>query len=127
MILDHSYLLNHISTKESLVLCFNCGFAVNPVIMDQESSLNPGHNGEPIALIGQVPQTLQHVVIRPILYIRNRVAKAFVVLSVFFLLLWISAFLYGSLYYSYMPNAAFSTAVHYYYRYLKSHLPAPKL
>uniref|UniRef100_A0A3Q3VX81 Seipin n=1 Tax=Mola mola TaxID=94237 RepID=A0A3Q3VX81_MOLML len=38
--------------------------------------------------------------------------------SVFFLLLWISAFLYGSLYYSYMPNAAFSTSVHYYYRYV---------
>uniref|UniRef100_A0A3Q1ISM3 Seipin n=1 Tax=Anabas testudineus TaxID=64144 RepID=A0A3Q1ISM3_ANATE len=48
--------------------------------------------------------------------IRQRVLQSFVVFSIVSLLLWLAAFLYGSFYYSYMPRAAFSTPVHYYYR-----------
>uniref|UniRef100_A0A3B4V0Y0 Seipin n=1 Tax=Seriola dumerili TaxID=41447 RepID=A0A3B4V0Y0_SERDU len=47
---------------------------------------------------------------------RKKVLQGFVVFSVILLLLWLAAFLYGSFYYSYMPKAAFSTPVHYYYR-----------
>lgn len=41
--------------------------------------------------------------------------QAAVLLCVLVLLLWVSIFLYGSFYYSYMPTASFSTPVHFYY------------
>ncbi|CAF90717.1 unnamed protein product, partial [Tetraodon nigroviridis] len=48
--------------------------------------------------------------------LQRGVTQTFAVFFVVLLLLWMSAFLYGSLYYSYMPNVAFSTTVHYYHR-----------
>lgn len=41
--------------------------------------------------------------------------QAAVLLCVLVLLLWVSIFLYGSFYYSYMPTVSFSTPVHFYY------------
>lgn len=95
---------------------FISDFAAAPVIMDQESPLCSGSDGEPSRLIGRPLLKLQEAVIMAISHIRQKVIQSFVVFFVVFLLLWSSAFLYGSLYYSYMPNAAFSTSVHYYYR-----------
>lgn len=95
---------------------FICGFAAGPVIMDEESSLHPGGGGESSVFIGQVLLKLQKAVYVTISGIRQRVIQSFAVFSVVLLLLWIAAFLYGSLYYSYMPNSSFFTPVHYYYR-----------
>lgn len=99
-----------------MFVLFICGFAAGSVIMDEESSLHPGDGGESSVFIGQVLLKLQKAVYVTILGIRQRVIQSFVVFSVVLLLLWIAAFLYGSLYYSYMPNSSFSTPVHYYYR-----------
>lgn len=95
---------------------FICGFAAVPVIMDEESSLHPGNGSESSFFVGQMLLKLQKAVYMTISGIRQRVIQSFVVFSVVLLLLWIAAFLYGSLYYSYMPNSSFSTPVHYYYR-----------
>lgn len=84
--------------------------------MDQDSSLHSGNHEEPSGLIGRQLLKMQNAVVMTMLRIRQKVVQGFVIFFVVFLLLWISAFLYGSLYYSYMPNAAFSTSVHYYYR-----------
>lgn len=98
------------------VCFFICGSAAVPVIMDQDSSLHSGNYQQPSGLIGRQLLKMRNAVVMAMLRIRQRVVQGFVVFFVVFLLLWISAFLYGSLYYSYMPNAAFSTSVHYYYR-----------
>uniref|UniRef100_A0A3B5A860 Seipin n=1 Tax=Stegastes partitus TaxID=144197 RepID=A0A3B5A860_9TELE len=62
------------------------------------------------------PQPAQDAVAMAIARARQRVVQGFIVFSIVFLLLWLAAFLYGSFYYSYMPKAAFSAPVHYYYR-----------
>lgn len=98
------------------VLFLICSFAVVPVIMAQEGPLPSGNNAEPSVFIRAVLLKLQNSAAMALSQIRQKVIQSFIVFFVVFLLLWISAFLYGSLYYSYMPNAAFSTAVHYYYR-----------
>lgn len=72
--------------------------------------------GEPTVIIGQTLVKLQDVAASLILRVRLRLAQSFTVFSIILLLLWIAAFLYGSFYYSYMPRAAFSTPVYYYYR-----------
>lgn len=46
---------------------------------------------------------------------RRTLFQAAVLLCVLVLLLWVSVFLYGSFYYSYMPTVSFSTPVHFYY------------
>nr|XP_057920688.1 seipin-like isoform X2 [Doryrhamphus excisus] len=46
----------------------------------------------------------------------QRAKRGVLVFSVVMLLLWVSAFLYGSFYYSYMPFVAQSRPVYYYYR-----------
>lgn len=46
---------------------------------------------------------------------RRTLFQAAVLFCVLFLLLWVSIFLYGSFYYSYMPTVSFSTPVHFYY------------
>ncbi|RVE67355.1 hypothetical protein OJAV_G00102200 [Oryzias javanicus] len=83
--------------------------------MDQESRF-PGDVEEPSLIITSILLKLQDAVATVILRVRERLAQGLTVLSVVLLLLWIAAFLYGSFYYSYMPTAAFSTPVHYYYR-----------
>ncbi|XP_010896690.1 seipin isoform X3 [Esox lucius] len=47
---------------------------------------------------------------------RQRVLQGALLLCAVGLLLWTSIFLYGSFYFSYMPQATYSTPVHYYYR-----------
>ncbi|XP_051537460.1 seipin isoform X2 [Myxocyprinus asiaticus] len=47
---------------------------------------------------------------------RRTLLRAAILFCVLVLLLWISMFLYGSFYYSYMPTVSFSTPLHYYYR-----------
>ncbi|XP_040904112.1 seipin-like isoform X2 [Toxotes jaculatrix] len=84
--------------------------------MDQEIHLSSGDDEEPSVLLGRVLLRLQDAVAMAMFSIRRRVIQGFVVFSVVLLLLLLAAFLYGSFYYSYMPRAAFSTPVHYYYR-----------
>ncbi|XP_032384175.1 seipin isoform X2 [Etheostoma spectabile] len=84
--------------------------------MDQGSHLRPGEDGELTILIGHTLLGLQDSLVRVMSRARQRVIQGFVVFSIVVLLLWIAAFLYSSFYYSYMPKAAFSSPVHYYYR-----------
>ncbi|XP_060904269.1 seipin-like [Labrus mixtus] len=84
--------------------------------MDEESRFHSGDDGEPSFFIGRVTKKLLRAVITMMKRFRLRILQIILVVFVVFLLLWIAAFLYGSFYYSYMPQAAFSTAVHYYYR-----------
>lgn len=46
---------------------------------------------------------------------RRTLFQAAILLCILVLLLWVSIFLYGSFYYSYMPTVSFSTPVHFYY------------
>lgn len=87
--------------------------------MAQDISLRPQPVRELMALFGQMRLTSQEALIRARTRLQRRVTQTFAVFSVVLLLLWLSAFLYGSLYYSYMPNVAFSTTVHYYHRYAR--------
>lgn len=66
---------------------------------------------------------LQRAVSRTLLLAWQRVLQGLALSSVGLLILWISAFLYGSFYYSYMPLPAYSTPVHYYYRFVYCLLP----
>ncbi|KAI4819701.1 hypothetical protein KUCAC02_004941 [Chaenocephalus aceratus] len=83
--------------------------------MSKKSDMRSG-DGEPSARIFGALLGLQDAVVTWMSRARQRVIQGFTVFSIVFLLLWISAFLYGSFYYSYMPMAAFSTPVHYHYR-----------
>lgn len=85
--------------------------------MDQGVSLHPGPGGELMVLLHQVRLKFQNALVRARTRLQRGVTQTFAVFFVVLLLLWMSAFLYGSLYYSYMPNVAFSTTVHYYHRY----------
>ncbi|XP_039976078.1 seipin-like [Xiphias gladius] len=84
--------------------------------MDQESHLRPGDDGEMSFFIGRALLRLQDTVVTAMSCALQRVIQGFVVFSCQLLLLFFATFLYGSFYYSYMPKAAFSTPVHYYYR-----------
>ncbi|XP_030224878.1 uncharacterized protein LOC115552719, partial [Gadus morhua] len=48
--------------------------------------------------------------------VQQKVLQGALVLGTLFLLLWAASFIYGSFYYSFMPKAAHSAPVHYYYR-----------
>nr|XP_020469406.1 seipin-like [Monopterus albus] len=65
--------------------------------------------------MGPVLQWLQDVAAVSILKVRRTLFQAAVLFCVLVLLLWVSIFLYGSFYYSYMPTVSFSTPVHFYY------------
>ncbi|XP_051905661.1 seipin-like isoform X2 [Hippocampus zosterae] len=84
------------------------------VKMDQASHVQSGY--EPFVLFGALLMRLNDAAVRVIFHVRQRVMQGITVFSMLVLLLWISAFMYGSFYYSYMPLAAYSTPVHYYYR-----------
>lgn len=84
--------------------------------MAQENPLPPGNNGQPRFFLAGVVLKFWNFIAIVLFKIRQRVIQTFTVFFLVLLLLWISAFLYGSLYYSYMPNTAFSTDVYYYYR-----------
>ncbi|XP_032411559.1 seipin-like [Xiphophorus hellerii] len=86
-------------------------------VMDQESHLSSEEEaGEPSVVIGLVLLRLQHAVVLWFSRARRRLLQGFTVFSTVLLLLWIAVFLYGTFYYSYMPKAAFSAPVYYYYR-----------
>ncbi|KAM4586528.1 seipin-like [Fundulus diaphanus] len=86
--------------------------------MDQESRLPSEEEElrEPSVIIIQVLLRLQHAVVLGISRARRRLLQGFTVISIVLLLLFVAAFLYGTFYYSYMPKAAFSAPVYYYYR-----------
>lgn len=65
--------------------------------------------------MGPVLHWLHDVAAVTLLKARRTLFQAAILLCVLFLLLWVSIFLYGSFYYSYMPTVSFSTPVHFYY------------
>lgn len=69
------------------------------------------------AAMGPLLIWLQDVAAVTLLRARRTLLRVAILSCVLVLLLWISIFLYGSFYYSYMPSVSFSTPVHYYYRY----------
>nr|XP_055036958.1 seipin isoform X1 [Misgurnus anguillicaudatus] len=79
-----------------------------------------GRDGELLptmgAAIGPLLLWLQDVAAVTLLRARRTLLRAAILLCVLVLLLWISIFLYGSFYYSYMPTVSFSAPVHFYYR-----------
>ncbi|KAM3866508.1 seipin-like, partial [Diretmus argenteus] len=79
----------------------------------------PAGDGESLSdlgdLIGSVLR-LRDAVVMAMSLAYQRLAQGVVVFTAVVLLLWTASFLYGSFYYSYMPKAAYSTHVHYYYR-----------
>ncbi|KAJ7329246.1 hypothetical protein JRQ81_015420 [Phrynocephalus forsythii] len=58
----------------------------------------------------------QEVATLLILRVRRTVLQTAILLCVLLLLLWISVFLYGSFYYSYMPTVSYASPVHYRFR-----------
>ena len=66
--------------------------------------------------MGPVLMWLQDVAAFTLLKARRTLLQALLLLCVIVLLLWVSIFLYGSFYYSYMPTVSFSTPVHYQYK-----------
>lgn len=69
------------------------------------------------AAMGPLLIWLQDVAAVTLLRARRTLLRAAILFCVLVLLLWVSIFLYGSFYYSYMPSVSFSTPVHFYYRY----------
>lgn len=67
------------------------------------------------ATMGPVLHWLQDVAAVTLLKARRTLFQAAILFCVLLLLLWVSIFLYGSFYYSYMPTVSFSTPVHFYY------------
>ncbi|KAA0720161.1 Seipin Bernardinelli-Seip congenital lipodystrophy type 2 protein [Triplophysa tibetana] len=68
------------------------------------------------AVMGPLLLWLQDVAAVTLLKARRTLLRAAILFCVLVLLLWISMFLYGSFYYSYMPTVSFATPVHFYYR-----------
>ncbi|XP_056138169.1 seipin-like [Lampris incognitus] len=67
-------------------------------------------------MTGPVLLWLQDLAAVSLLKARRTLFQAAIIFCALVLLLWVSVFLYGSFYYSYMPTISFSTPVHYYYR-----------
>ncbi|KAK5867704.1 hypothetical protein PBY51_012170 [Eleginops maclovinus] len=67
------------------------------------------------ATMGPVLHWMQDVAAVTLLKARRTLFQAAILFCALFLLLWVSIFLYGSFYYSYMPTVSFSTPVHFYY------------
>lgn len=65
--------------------------------------------------MGPVLHWMHDVASVTLLKARRTLFQAAILLCVLVLLLWVSIFLYGSFYYSYMPTVSFSTPVHFYY------------
>ncbi|KAF5908935.1 seipin-like isoform X1, partial [Clarias magur] len=66
--------------------------------------------------MGPVLVWLQDVAAVTLLRAQRTLLRAAILFCVLVLLLWVSIFLYGSFYYSYMPTVSFSTPVNYHYR-----------
>ncbi|XP_062821544.1 seipin [Anolis carolinensis] len=69
---------------------------------------------------------VQEVAALLMLRVRRTVLQTAILLCVLLLLLWISVFLYGSFYYSYMPTVSYVSPVHYQFR-TDCGLPGPEL
>ncbi|XP_051237389.1 seipin [Dicentrarchus labrax] len=67
------------------------------------------------ATMGPVLHWLHDVAAVTLLKAQRTLFQAAILLCVLVLLLWVSIFLYGSFYYSYMPTVSFSTPVHFFY------------
>lgn len=67
------------------------------------------------ATMGPVLHWLHDVAAVTLLKARRTLFQAAILFCVLVLLLWVSIFLYGSFYYSYMPTVSFSTPVHFDY------------
>ncbi|XP_004070258.1 seipin-like [Oryzias latipes] len=65
--------------------------------------------------VGPLLHWLQDVAAVTLLKARRTIFQAAILFCILCLLLWVSVFLYGSFYYSYMPSVSFSTPVHFYY------------
>nr|XP_061812413.1 seipin-like [Nerophis lumbriciformis] len=65
--------------------------------------------------LGPILHWLHDVAAVTLLKARRTLFQAAVLFCVLGLLLWVSIFLYGSFYYSYMPTVSFSAPVHYYF------------
>lgn len=65
--------------------------------------------------MGPLLHWLHDVAAVTLLKARRTLLQAAILLCVLVLLLWVSIFLYGSFYYSYMPTVSFATPVHFYY------------
>ncbi|XP_054475579.1 seipin-like [Anoplopoma fimbria] len=68
-----------------------------------------------VSTMGLVLHWLQDVAAVTLLKARRTLLQAAILFCVLLLLLWVSIFIYGSFYYSYMPTVSFSTPVHFYY------------
>ncbi|XP_068579034.1 seipin-like [Cebidichthys violaceus] len=68
-----------------------------------------------VSTMGAVLHWLHDVASVTLLKARRTLFQAAILFCVLLLLLWVSIFLYGSFYYSYMPTVSFSTPVHFYY------------
>ncbi|XP_068169229.1 seipin-like [Antennarius striatus] len=77
-------------------------------------SVSAGSETTGVAM-GPVLHWLHDVASVTLLKTRRTLFQAAILLCVLVLLLWVSIFLYGSFYYSYMPTVSFSTPVHFYY------------
>uniref|UniRef100_A0A8D0GX69 Seipin n=1 Tax=Sphenodon punctatus TaxID=8508 RepID=A0A8D0GX69_SPHPU len=73
-----------------------------------------------------VLQWAQEVATVLLLRVRRTVLQTAILLCAMLLLLWISVFLYGSFYYSYMPTVSYISPVHYNFR-TDCGLPGPEL
>lgn len=78
----------------------------------RSGSSRPGTMG---AVSSPVLHWLHDVASVTLLKARRTLLQAGILFCVLVLLLWVSVFLYGSFYYSYMPTVSFSTPVHFYY------------
>uniref|UniRef100_A0A1A8KBL3 Seipin n=1 Tax=Nothobranchius kuhntae TaxID=321403 RepID=A0A1A8KBL3_NOTKU len=65
--------------------------------------------------MGPVLHWLQDVAAVTLLKAQRTLFQAAILCCTLVLLLWVSIFLYGSFYYSYMPTVSFATPVHFYY------------
>ncbi|KAM9854947.1 seipin-like [Aulostomus maculatus] len=79
------------------------------------STVRPGPDTMGATMGPSVLHWLHDVAAVTLLKARRTLFQAAVLLCVLVLLLWVSIFLYGSFYYSYMPTVSFSTPVHFYY------------
>uniref|UniRef100_A0A3B3XC43 Seipin n=1 Tax=Poecilia mexicana TaxID=48701 RepID=A0A3B3XC43_9TELE len=70
---------------------------------------------KPTVTMGPLLHWLQDVAAVTFHKARRTLFQAAILFCTLCLLLWVSIFLYGSFYYSYMPTVSFSTPVHFYY------------
>lgn len=90
-------------------LAGSCVFPLDPSLLPSPPSAMAGNTG-PFLLWAQEVATVL------MLRVRRTVLQTAILLCVLLLLLWISVFLYGSFYYSYMPTVSYVSPVHYQFR-----------